>query len=228
MRGIRVTTLAAVIALLGSAPAAAQVEVGRFQVSAGGGWMQFAGGSAIVGSPVLSGTATYALTPRVGFGVWTDYAYSETDGSKFPPAAFQFGDSTVYVTLNQPVEVWQYGVHGQIQAGGGAMSPFAVLGVGGYTIFPDPQQNASATNFSGMVVLLGAGVNFRVGGSTGIQIAIADAFYPDWTPEKLYPARDEFQNTRFPELNPDPGELSDSAHNFRITAAVTLAPGGGL
>lgn len=226
---LRSTAMAWIALVAAAATAEAQVEARRYQVAVQGGWYQFADGSALEGGAALGGDATYFFTPTLGLGIWTDYSVTESDGSKFPPASLSFVDSTTFTIVNQPVEVWQYGIHGKLRWGAaGRVAPFVTAGVGGYTIFLDGQQNDGAVNFNGFTARVGAGVDLAVSDRAGFQLAVVDAFFPDWKPERLMPTRERNRNTRFPELNPDPGDLSDSVHNFRITVALTLIPAGGL
>ncbi len=93
-------------------------------------------------------------------------------------------------------------------------------------MFLDPQQTGSNSNFSGFVARFGAGVDYAVSDVMGFQLMVADSYYPSWKFERLLPVREEHRNTRFPELNPDPGELSDKVHNFKFVVGVTMVPGG--
>lgn len=221
------TALMALVMLAACVAAAdAQHRENRFQVYVGGGWHTFAEGSAVEPGATVGGELSYFVTRTVGIGVWTNYTFTETDGSKFPPAAFSFVDSTTFATVNQPLDIWEVGAHAKYQIGEGTLSPFLLAGAGIYTLFLDPQQADAHRTESGLMLRFGAGIDLAVSGSTGFHLSVADAFFPDWDANALYPVRDDFVNTRFPELNPDPGELNDSAHNFRLMAAITVTPGG--
>lgn len=224
----RTTAIAWVLVIVAATGAEAQVEQGRFQVAAQGGWYAFDSGSALEGGFVLGADGTYFITPAFGIGVWSDYSFTETDGSMFPPAALSFVDSTTFTTINQAVELWQYGVHAKLQWPGRSTTPFVTVGVGGYTLFTDPEQSGGNRNTTGFVARFGAGLDLAVSETMGFQLSVSDAFVPSWRPEVLFPVREDFQNTRFPELNPDPSALEDSVHNLRFTVALTLIPGGGL
>ena len=221
---IRTTVLTLALALAASVSAEAQSDVRNFQIAVFAGWQAYAGGSALKGGGTVGADATYFITPSIGVGVWTDYSLTEGDGTMFPPAALSFVDSTTFSTINQPVDIWEYGVHGKIRLPG-SVSPYLLVGGGGYTVFLDSQQSGASETFTGFVARFGLGVDFAISDRAGFEITASDAFYPNWQPQKLFPVRAQFQNTRFPELNPDPDDLSDSVHNFRITAGVTLVPG---
>jgi hypothetical protein len=221
----RATLLTMVLLAVGALSAEAQVSPNGFQVTAHGGWEVFAGGSGVESGVTLGADATYYFSTSLGFGLWTDLAITETAGEMFPPAALSYNDSTIFRTVNQAVDIWQYGVHGKLQLAG-RTAPFLLVGAGGYTVFLDPQQAGSNSNYSGFVARIGVGVDFAVSDVMGFRIMVADSYYPSWEPERLLPVREEYRNTRFPELNPDPGELSDSVHNFKLVVGVNMVPGG--
>lgn len=218
-----IVTLGALAAM--SLDASGQSDLNRFQVVVQGGWHTYAGGSAIEGGASVGSDASYFISETVGIGVWTDYTFTEADGSKFPPVALSFVDSTTFTTLNQPLDIWQYGGHVKLRLPG-SISPFVLVGAGGYTVFLDPQQANGPENTSGFVARFGVGVDLAISDVAGFELGISDAFYPNWEPQRVFPVRSQFQNSRFPELNPDPGDLSDSVHNLRFTAGLTLVPGG--
>lgn len=222
---IRTTSLALGMLAALAAEAAGQADLRQFQVVVHGGWQSYAGGSAVTGGASVGGDATYFINENLGIGLWTDYTFTETDGSRFPPVALSFVDSTTFTTLDQPLDIWQYGAQAKLRLSG-SLAPFLLLGAGAYTVFLDPQQANGNENSTGFVARFGAGVDIAISDAAGFELAISDAFYPSWKPQNLFPVRSQFQNTRFPELNPGAGELSESVHNFRITAGVTLIPGG--
>lgn len=224
MLACRTTLLTIALLALAAWRAEAQVEPSRFQVAVGGGWHGFADGSAIEGGPMVSAEATFFVTPSLGFGIWTDYTFTETDGGMFPPAALSFVDSTTFRRVNQPLDVWQYGGYGKLRLGT-RVSPFLVAGAGAYTLFFDPQQANGNSNTTGLVLRFGIGVDFAVTERAGFQLAVSDAFYPNWRPGRLNPVGVDFRNSRFPELNPDPEALDGSVHSFGFAAALTLVPG---
>jgi len=224
MNAYRTTVATLALLMVVAVSAEAQERVHHFQVAVGGGWHSFAGGSAVKSGATISGEATYYLTPSLGVGLWTEYTFTETDGGRFPPAALSFVDSTTFTIISQPLDIWQYGAHAKLQMGG-SLGPFLLVGAGGYTVFLDPQQVSGSDVSTGFVLRLGVGLDLAVTDRAGFQIAVFDAFFPDWSPNRLYPVRDQFQNTRFPELNPDPDDLDDSVHNLGLTVAITVVPG---
>jgi len=201
-----------------------QVAPKRFQVVILGGWQTFAGSSGLESGPTVAFDATYYLKSSLGFGLWTDFTAGESDGTMFTPAAFSFQDSTTFYSINQSVDIWHYGLYGKLQLDR-RTAPFLLLGAGGYTTFLDPHQNYGKTTTTGFVLRFGGGVDFAISNAMGVELAVYDMFYPDWDYSVLQPVREEFQNTRFPELNPESGQLSESVHNIRLLVGFTLVPG---
>lgn len=229
---MRFRTAVLTLALLGvgALSAQAQVERHRWQVVAGGGWQTFAGDAAMNGGGSIGGEANYFLNESFGLGLYADFTFAETAGDELIPAALNFVDSTTFTFVNQGVEVFQYGGQAKFRLPG-ATSPFVLAGLGGYTVFFDPQQNSDDANSTRWMMKFGVGVDFAVSGGAGFQLAVHDNFYPNWRATSLLPVRPQNQNTRFPELNPAPqcdfeaGESSCSVHNLRFSLSVVLVPG---
>lgn len=237
MMSIRTALTSLAILSVAALSANAQVVQNRFQIVAHGGWHIYADGSGLTDGPTIGGDATYFFTPAIGIGLYTDITFTEADGEKFPVLELSFQDSSTFNVVNQPLDIWTYGAHVKLQLPGQRIGPFGLVGAGGYTVFLDPQQQDGNRNTSGFMVRLGAGVDFAVSEMVGFHISVMDAFYPNWDvkdrPERIYPATEIIEGsrrsgptTRFPELNPDPNALSNSVHNFKFVAGVTLIPGG--
>ena len=221
-RGYTISVALAVMTLV-VGDANAQVETNRFQVVLQAGWQTYAGGSGLNAGPTVAGEATYFVGSTIGIGLWSDFTIAESAGDKFTPAAFSFVDSTTFHTINRSVDVWHYGVQAKLQLAG-RRTPFLVVGAGRYRLFLDPQQNSGNSSTSGFALRFGTGIDFAISEAVGLELAVADIFYPDWDPSVLLPTHEDFQNTRFPELNPDPGQLSQSVHNFKFVVGLTLVP----
>lgn len=195
-------------------------------ISVNGGWSLFADGSALEGGALVGGDLTYYLSESFGVGAFTDYSFTETDGNLFPLNELDFTDSTSFHQVSQPVELWQYGVHARLRLrGGSAISPYLMLGAGGVTVFLDSQQNGGSDKTTRFAARVGVGATFSVSETLGFQLSVHDSFFPSWDPGRLNPVRSSFQNIRFPDLNPDPGQLDDSSHSIVLQAGVTFTPG---
>lgn len=230
MMRFRTVVLALALLGMGAWSAQAQVEERRWQVVAGGGWQTFGGDAAMKGGGSIGGEANYFLNESFGLGLYADFTFTETSGDELVPAALNFVDSTTFTFINQAVDVFQYGGQAKLRLPG-TTSPFVLAGLGGYTVFFDPQQNDDDANSTRWMLKFGAGVDFAVSPGAGFQLAVHDNFYPNWKASSLLPVREQFRNSRFPELNPAPqcdfeeGESSCSVHNLRFSLSVVLIPG---
>jgi len=230
---LRTAVLGVIALFCVTSVAQAQREIA---LSVNGGYTLYADGSALEPGATVGGDFTWYVTPALGIGAYTDYSFTEVDGTKFPPnqlgfcgsAGCQIGDSTTFNIINQPVELWQYGVQARLRLGqSSSFAPYLMVGAGGVTIFLDSQQNNANANHTRFAARLGVGANLVVSESMGFSFSVQDAFFPSWRAEQLYPVREQFQNSRFPDLNPDPSELDDSVHNFVFSAALTFTPSRG-
>jgi hypothetical protein len=241
MMRVRAAILGLALLSFGATSADAQVVQNSFQVTALTGYQNYAGGSGFLSSAwTLGATASYFITPAIGLGIWTDVSFPEADGTRFPLVSLAYGDSTTLSSVNQGVDIWNYGAHVKLQLPNRSFAPFALLGGGGYLMTLDPQQQSRLKKESGFVVLLGVGFDFAVTERIGFELMATDHFYPSWDMQKdpfqIYPAEDtpvgltanrqSVINVRYPDLNPSEDALSDAVHNFSIVAGVSFVPGG--
>ena len=241
MMRVRAAIVSLAFLAAGAASADAQVVQNSFQITVSTGYQNFAGGSGFKGSAwTLGATSTYFVTPAIGIGLWTDISFPEADGTKFPLIALSYGDSTTLSSVNQGVDIWNFGAHLKLQLPDRSFAPFALVGGGGYLMFLDPQQQDRLKKESGYMVLLGVGFDYAVTDRIGFEILATDHFYPDWGLKddmfQIYPAttrpvglnanRKTVINVRYPELNPSADALSNAVHNFSIVAGVSFVPGG--
>jgi opacity protein-like surface antigen len=229
-------------------PGQAQVvERGNFDVVIGGGGIMHPNHSALVSySPVLNLQTQLYVTENVGVGVSLDYMRTETDDDIFPYAQFDFGaaDSTILVALKQPVSIFNYMAFGSFGFDmGERLFPYLMGGIGGYTIYLDPQQNAGPVRESDIAFAIGGAVKFAIAGSSSIEVGLRDIVWTGFNRDLLDPTPDrtcresgvrQFRgqvcpNERFPFLDP---ELSDSnwseaketVHNIVLTVGFSFVP----
>ena len=241
MMRVRAATMGLVLLAVGAVSVDAQVVQNSFQVTAFTGYQNYAGGSGFMSSAwTLGATTSYYVTPAIGLGLWTDVSFPEADGTRFPLVSLSYGDSTTLTSVNQGVDVWNFGAHVKLQLPNQGFAPFALVGGGGYLMFLDPQQQSRLKKESGFVVLLGVGFDFAVTERIGFEILATDHFYPSWNlqddPFQIYTATDRpvglgnnrqsVINIRYPDLNASEDALSNSVHNFSIVAGVSFVPGG--
>lgn len=223
------------------------VERGNFNVVIGGGAIMHPNHSALVAvSPVLNLQGQMHLTENFGVGFALDYTRTSTDDDIFPYAQFRFptADSTLLVSLRQPVSVFNYQLTGTLGTGvGERLYPYLVGGVGGYTVYLDPQQNDKSVRQTDLAFTLGGAMKIGIGSSSSIDLSIRDVIWTNFSRDLMNPTPNrtcresgvrQFSgsvcpNERFPSLDP---ELSDSnwseaqktVHNIVFTAAFSFIP----
>ncbi len=240
--------IAAGVFLGWSVPGSGQVPVGAFDVDIGGGALLHENASGIQpASPLLALQGRYFLTENVAFGFALDYARTQTDDDIFPLVQFRFptADSTLLVALVQPLAIFHYQLIGSAGTRLSDRLYSSVLaGVGAYTLYTDPQQNAASTRSTDFAFSFGATLKFALGESTGIELVVRDVVYTGFdrdelslTPDRTCRVRDERRfsgnvcpNERFPFLDPrfsDPNwsPPKSTVHNFAVSAAFTFVPG---
>lgn len=241
MMRVRAAIVGLAVLAVGATSVDAQVVQDHFQVTAFTGYQNYAGGSGFLSSAwTLGATTSYYVSPAIGIGLWTDLSFPEADGTRFPLISLSYGDSTTLTSVNQGVDIWNFGAHVKLQLPNRSFAPFALLGGGGYLMFLDPQQQDRLKKESGYLILLGVGFDYAVTERLGFEVLATDHYYPDWglrdDPFKIYPAsqvpvglganRQSVINVRYPDLNPSADALSNSVHNFSIVAGVSFVPGG--
>ena len=224
-------------------PAEAQVERGVFDVNVGGGVMLHQNKSALVtASPLINMKARAFINETVGVGFSLDYSRTETDDDVFPLAQFEFptADSALFVALKQPVAVFHSELIGTLGTAlsGGSIYPYLTGGIGGYTLYVDPQQNSGPTRQSDLLLSIGAAVKFRLSGSGALEIGVRDAIYTGFERDQLNPTPDRTcrvsgvnqftgtvcPNERFPFLDPEAPEESSTLHNLIFSASFSFFP----
>lgn len=223
------------------------VERGNFNVVIGGGAVMHPNHSALVPvSPMLNLQGQLLVTENLGVGFALDYTRTSTDNDIFPYAQFRFSttDSTLLVSLRQPVSVFNYQFIGMLGTSvGEKLYPFLVGGVGGYTVYLDPQQNDKSVRQTDLAFTLGGAVKIGIGSSSSIELNVRDIIWTGFDRDVMDPLTDrkcresgvnQFSgnvcpNERFPFLDP---ELSDSnwseanetVHNLVFSVAFSFIP----
>lgn len=199
--------------------------------------------SALEDAPFFGGEVSFPVSEFISLGGSISFARPEVDGSQFPLVLFQVSsDSLVLFQVGQQVTQLSYAALASVGTSFGRVRVYGQSGIGGYTLFLDPQSNTSLTkvgaddNMSGLLIPVGGGIVFDVGSRAGIRLDVRDEIYTSYDRDKLNPAEPRFFNdctaheqgltVCFPELNPVPAEASETLHNLRITLGFEFTPGG--
>ena len=206
-----------------------QVEAKQWLVSPRGGIVHYQREASIKPAAFLGIDATYYLTPQFGIGTNVSVARSNTRGEDFV-AALNFGipsdgDTTLYFGVTQPVTVFDVGLIGTARMPVGRFTPFLVGGLGVYTLYLNPQVNASPRRLSNLSGTLGGGVDLLLGKSGAIQLAIRDLILTDFRRDFLNPSEPRFFETRFIEDLPTPPAAKSTVHNLQFSIGFSFRPG---
>lgn len=199
--------------------------------------------SALEDAPFFGGEVLFPVQEFVSLGAAITFARPQVDGSNFPLALFQVAnDSLLLFEVGQQVTHISYAGIVSVGTDFGRVGLYGQSGVGGYTLFFDPQSNQSLRKvggddqMSGLLIPVGAGVTFEVGSRAGIRLDVRDEIFTDFDRDKLNPVEPRFFNdctdhfqellVCFPELNPTPTEASSTIHNIRVTLGFEFTPGG--
>jgi len=199
--------------------------------------------SALEDAPFFGGELSFPVSEFISLGTSITFARPEVDGQQFPYALFQVAnDSLVLFEVGQQVTQLSYAALASVGSDFGRVRVYGQGGIGGWTVFMDPQSQTSLAkiggedNMSGILIPVGAGVVFDVGSRAGIRLDVRDEIYTDFDRERLNPVEPRFFNdctdhdqqltVCFPELNPTPTEASSTLHNIRLTLGFEFTPGG--
>jgi hypothetical protein len=109
----------------------------------------------------------------------------------------------------------------------GRFTPFVIGGLGVYTLYLNPQVNASPRRLSNMSATLGGGVDLLLGKSGSVQLGLRDLILTDFRRDFLNPSEPRFFETRFAEDLPSPPAAKNTVHNFQLTLGFSFRPGTG-
>ena len=231
-----VTALLAVLGVSGTTLAAQ--EESRFRITPSFGAMRFdrtsalsstdEGLSQIWASAGLA--ASYDVSTNFRAGIYFEYQRPTTSPDYYPYALFRTGNDFQLYAVSQIVSVLQYGVDGAYTLPVlERFGPYVKAGIGRHAVYPDVQASNSTEHIVGTHYLLGAGFNYAASSSIGVRFELADFMWADWDRDDLNPVDPAFQNTTFPEDNPDGinWEKPGIIHNLRLALGVTFTPGGG-
>ena len=229
-------TVAALLVLAGAASLAAQEPTTRFRVVPSIGLMRFdrtsalsstdEGISQLYGSAGLS--ADYAVNDAFRAGVYLEYQQPTTSQDYYPYALMRTSGVYQLYGVQQTVSVLNYGVEANYTFQFGNLRPYVMGGLGLNTVYGDVQASGSSESVTGTQFLLGAGMHFNVSETVGIKAELLDFMWSNWDRDDLNPVAPAFQNTTFPEQNPDGmnWEKPSLIHNLRLALGFSFTPGG--
>jgi len=227
MQKLVVSFGACLLLLALSAEANAQIEAGRFRLSAGVGAQDFAESSALKTTFVGALDANYYFTRNLAVGLFGQVSRPETDPDFYPLVRMDFGEETSLYQPAQKVTHYVVGLQAQLSIELSRLAPYAVGGVGYYAFTLDPEQNRSEQKRDGYSVNLGIGASYAISGGAGIILEIRDVALFDYDRDWFNLSDPLLAEPRVPEPGGEPPDKQSTIHNLRFSVGFTYVPGAG-
>ena len=214
----------AMLAFASTAQGQARVGVHQVTVAPRGGFIAFDKASGIDNAAALGVDATYYVVPMMGLGVSATFSRPVTRADEFLVAVY-LGDTTFPYRAQQPITVADVNVNATLRMPlANRFSPYLRGGVGGYTIYMDPQVSGPNNRLQRMSVNAGGGFDFRVGKNIGITLDARDMIFMNFDRARLNPVRPQAQLTRFIEDFPTPPASKKTVHNLAFQLGFSFVP----
>ena len=207
-----------------------------FSVTPRGGYIMFDDASGIKDAAALGLDATYNITPMIAITGAATFSRPITNGDEFLGAMYLGAvpfDTTFLYRAQQPITVADLNIGARLSLPltMARISPYVQGGIGGYTLYLDPQasgQTGSRGNrVQRMSVTVGGGLAYRVSDALGISLDVRDMIFMNYDRERLNPVRPEARDTRFIEDFPAPPENKKTVHNIALQVGFTFVPSAG-
>lgn len=209
------------------AEANAQIEPGRFRLSAGVGVQDFAESSALKTTFIGALDANYYFTRNIAIGLFGQVGRPETDAVFYPLVRLDFGEETELYQPAQKVTNYVVGLQGQLALEVSRLSPYAVGGVGYYVFNLDPEQNRADVNRDGISLNLGLGATYAITSSAGILLEIRDMVLLEYDRDWFNLSDPLLAEPRVPEPGGQLPDKQSTIHNLRFSVGFTYVPGAG-
>ena len=225
MKIVRTLGLTAALAACVAVSSYGQVQPGRLQVTPYAGVLLMDNASALNNMPILGIEGLVYANQNVGIGFYGSYSQGESDGSFFPAMRWDVGpDTTLLIHVGQDVSALTYGAIAKLGLDAGRLSPYVAGGVGGYTVFLDPQSNDRPRRMGDFMYQFGGGFHYSIGESVGVRLDVRDLIFTGFDRDDLYPVAELFQTDVFLEAMPP--EAKSTIHNISLTIGFTAYMGG--
>jgi hypothetical protein len=140
------------------------------------------------------------------------------------------GDTTFLYRAQQPIQMADVNLIAVMRLPAfGKLAPYVRGGVGGYTLFLDPQVSdqvgqGGRNRVQRMSINAGAGLGYRFNESVGVTLDVRDMIFMNYDRERLNPVRPAARLARFIEDFPTPPEEKSTVHNIMIQLGFSFVP----
>jgi hypothetical protein len=223
--------LSGALALCASVPGTLLAQ-GQVDVTTRIGALKFDRAASLETAPLLGVDVSYSLSPQFSLGTSLNVGSIKTRAEDFLTTQTYgvptTGDTTFIFATGQTVNMMNATLTGVIRPfSSGRVVPFALLGAGYYGIFMDPQINRGTRKFSGFTGTVGAGLQFQLSSTSGIQLDVRDLILTNYDAAQLEPSDGRFApSDLFDEDFTGVIEPKSTLHNFAVSLGFKYTPGG--
>ena len=222
---LRVAASLAVLAFASPAEGQARATTGRqFHVTPRGGYIAFDKASGLDNAAVIGLDAGYGITSMFTLGASASFSRPVTNGDDFLGAIY-LGDTTFIYRAQQPITMANVQLAATVKLPlVSRLAPYLFGGVGGYTLYLDPQVSGRDNRVQRMSLGLGGGVEYRMSDRIGIALDVRDLIFMNYDRERLNPVNSAGRLARFIEDFPTPPENKKTVHNIALQLGFTFVP----
>jgi hypothetical protein len=183
---------AATAVLVGLAAGGASAQnASQVTVAVRGGFESFDKSASLDKSWVVGLDAMYGINNWLSIGPTFSLGRPNTTGSHFMTkltyGVLNLGDTTTFYEAAQPISVLDGALNARVQLPGKKLSPYATVGVGGYTMFLDVQSNRGERHKVGISFNVGAGLLYAFSERAGVTFDVRSATFTDYDRNILDP-----------------------------------------
>ena len=195
----------------------------QFSVTPRAGYIAFDEASGIDNAAALGLDATYQLTNMFGISLAATFSRPLTRGDDFIGALY-VGDTTFLYRAQQPITVADVNIGGTARLPFGAFVPYVRAGVGGYTLYLDPQASGPKNRVQKMSVSVGGGLGYQFSDRVGVALDVRDLIFMNFDRDRLNPVGLAARETRFIEDFPTAPTPKKTVHNIALQLGFTFFP----
>lgn len=226
-RSMRVTFAAAIA--LAAIELGAQAPPNRYSVGAHASYLRFRSATGLEDTPGAGVDATYrfGFSPLgADFGIGFSFVASRplTRGDQFPLVAFDFGDTTQLLEVNQRITLLHYGLQAVLGVPISRLRVYALGGTGAYTVQLDSRQNLGNESFTRPMLQFGGGVGFAVTRDLGFRIEARDIMLLDYDRDRLDPTIPYARDRRIRDAVAAPDPTWPKPQNLQLSVVFNYVP----
>lgn len=227
----------AAVAMLANGPATAQAPKNQYSVGAHAGALRFRSATGLADAPFAGVDATYTmgfnplsfLSKDADFGIGFNFAASRplTRGDQFPIVAFDFGDTTQLLEVNQRITLLHYGLQAVLGIPISRLRVYGLGGIGGYTIQLDSRQNLGNLRkraFTHQMFQFGGGVGYAVTRDLGFRVEARDIVFLGYERKRLDPTIQYVRDGRIRDAVKPPDPTWQRPQNLQLSIVFNYVP----